>query len=106
MVASHRLGVKPAVLQIIVFRPANRAHRKGRHGGSGPVIREIPDNGEPGTTVCAIDQGIIDPMDLGFHIVQTLRTHGDIRTDLGNGSGNITAFSYLEDFEGIERDFL
>ena len=52
------LGVEPAVEWIIVFALAVRAHGKGRHGGQGPVVGDIADDGEARPAVGAVGKGI------------------------------------------------
>ena len=37
---------------------AIRAHNKVVHGGCSTIIRNVFDNGEPWTTICAVGEGI------------------------------------------------
>ncbi len=46
------------VERVIVFGLAMRAHFEGRHGGVLAVIRNAPDDGEPGAAISAVDEGI------------------------------------------------
>jgi hypothetical protein len=55
------LGMKAAVRGIVIFRLTGRAHLERGHGGEGPVIRNVFDNGEPRATVRAVDEGIAIP---------------------------------------------
>ena len=91
--------MKSAVIQIAILRPALGTHLKGGHGGMGPVVGKITDNGEPGTTMGTVDQRIADAMRLCLHIVQAFTAYRNIWTDLGDKCTFITAIS---DFKGIE----
>jgi hypothetical protein len=91
VVAGHRLGMEPPVMQIIVFGPAYRAHPEGSHGCMEAVVGKIAYDGEPGATVCAVDQWIIHAVNLRFQIIQAVLAYGYIRTDLCNGFTQIAA---------------
>jgi hypothetical protein len=52
------LGVKAPVRRVIIFPLAVRAHGEDAHGGVGPVVRDVGDDGEAGAAVGAVDEGI------------------------------------------------
>ncbi len=60
--AAHRagigLGMEPAVCRVLVFPPAVRTHAESGHGGLGPVVGDVFDDGEAGTAVRAVGERI------------------------------------------------
>ena len=59
--AAGRLGVETAVTGVVVFGGARLAHRERRHGRHRPVVGHIPDDGEPGPAVGAVDERVPEP---------------------------------------------
>jgi len=50
--------MKSAVSGILIFVMAYRAHRERSHGRFTPVIRDVPDDGEPWPTEGAVDKRV------------------------------------------------
>jgi hypothetical protein len=74
--------VKTAVQRIIIFGLAGGAHLKGGHGGQGPVIRHIRNNGKTGTTVGTVRKRVPIPPVFGIkHLLPTFIARGHIRGD-------------------------
>jgi hypothetical protein len=84
------------VEDICILRMALRAHGEDIHGGFLPVVRKVRDDGEPRPAVGAVDEGIILPVGLPFHVFQAIPAYGYIRTDIGDPAGHIPAFLYAE----------
>ena len=59
--AAGRFGMKPPVPWIPVLLRAGRAHGEPGHRGPGPVVRDVPDDGEPRPAVRAVDERIAEP---------------------------------------------
>ena len=76
--------MKPAVEHICIFFTALITHWKWIHGGHGPVVGEVPDNGKAGTAIGAIDKRVIDPVLLILHVKQAGIAYGDIRAHIGD----------------------
>lgn len=74
------LSVETAVVRIIILLLTGRTHGEGGHGGFYPIIGDILDDGETGTTVGAIDEGVEVASVFRVHeFPQTILTRGDIR---------------------------
>jgi len=56
--ATRRLGMETSVAGVFVLRAAFVAHGKRRHRRFRAVVRNVLDNGVPGTAVGAVDKGI------------------------------------------------
>lgn len=56
--AADRLGVEPAVQWVEVLPLALPAHGEPGHRGGGPVVGDVPDDGEPRPAVGAVDEGM------------------------------------------------
>jgi len=91
-IAGDRLGMKPAVSNGPVFPGTLFAHLKACHGRVFPVIRQLPDDGEPGTAVSTIDKREVYPVRLDLHIRQTFVADSDIGRDIRYFTGDQGAF--------------
>jgi len=96
VVTGHRLSMKTTVVHIPVFLFAHPAHPERGHGGVGPVIRQLPDNGKPRATMGAVDEGVLDAVRLTPHIREALRTYGYIRTNVRDLPGTVSAGDDME----------
>ena len=77
-----RLGVVAAVFDIVVLPVAVRAHGKAPHGGQGPVIGHVFDNGKAGAAVGAVDERIaVAPVLRVQQLPQAVRAETDVRGD-------------------------
>ena len=82
--ASVGLGMKTPVERIFVFRQTCRAHRKRRHRGARPVIRDIANDGKARSAVGAIDEGIaIATVARVEHFTHAIRADRDVRRNEG-----------------------
>ena len=80
--AAVRLRVIAAVFDIVVLPFAVRAHREGRHGGFGPVVGYIPDDGKARAAVSTIDEGIaVAPVCGISELAQAVIADADIGRD-------------------------
>jgi len=55
------LGMEPPVKGIIILSLTYRAHGEFSHGGLGPVIGDIFNNGIPGAAIGAVDKRVFIP---------------------------------------------
>ena len=73
------LGVKPPVGRVSIFRLTPVAHLKMLHGGIGPIIWDILNNGIAGPAVRAVDKGVpVAEIVGGKELLQTIIADGDI----------------------------
>ncbi len=84
--------MEPSVQNIPVFISAGRAHGKFLHGGPVPVIRQVLDDGETGTAIRAVQEGVINAPCLLLHIYQAIHADGYIRTHPGDRFGKAFRF--------------
>ena len=56
--AAGGLSVIAAVFDVVVLRLAIPAHGEFAHGGEGAVVGHVPDDGEPGAAVGAVEEGV------------------------------------------------
>ena len=82
--AAGRLRVEAAVSGVMVFGGALLAHRERRHGRQRPVVGHIPDDGEPGAAVGAVDERVPEPP-IGRigKLAQAVRAGRGVRRDQG-----------------------
>ena len=74
------LSVKPAVHGIIIFSLALGTHLKVSHGGFGPVIGDIIDDGVTGTAVGAVNKRVlITPVPRVQQFLQAVIANGHVR---------------------------
>ena len=74
------LGVKTAIDRIVVLRLAFGAHLEGSHRRLRPVVGDVPDDGEAGAAVGAIDEGIaVAPVVRVEEFPQAVVADGDVR---------------------------
>jgi hypothetical protein len=77
-----RLGVEAPVRRIVVLRLAIGAHHKGCHRRLGPVVGDILDDGEPRTTVGAVNEGVtITPVVRVEKLAQAIVADGHVGRD-------------------------
>ena len=74
------LGVESSVCGIVVFFLTGRTHGKNGHGGHGPVVRNIFDDGKARPAIGAIDKRVaVTPVGRIKQFGQTIGTNGNIR---------------------------
>ena len=89
--------MKPAVHGIIIFSPAGRAHLKSFHGGLGPVIGNIFNNGKSWTAIGAVDERIFKPpVCRVLHFQKTVFADRHIRGDQRSPGIGCAAFNNLK----------
>ena len=76
------LGVKAPVERVVVLGLAGRAHPERGHGGQGAVIRNIGDDGKPGSAVGTVDERIaVTPVGRIEELPPAVVADGDVRGD-------------------------
>jgi hypothetical protein len=98
--AGIRLRMKSAFVRILVFGSAGLAHDESSHRGVRPIVRECQDDGEAGSTIRAVGEGIPITSVRGVEdLAKTIVARADIGEDERRWSpGAVT----LPDFEGLE----
>ena len=96
MIAGYRLCMKAPVVHIGIFCAAYFTHRKRLHGRFIPVVRQIPDDGEPRAAIGTVDERITDPVRLRSQILKTILAHGNIGADFRHPFRVVAAFSDLK----------
>lgn len=88
------------VLHIPVLPQALRAHPELLHAGARTVIRHLLNNGIAGAAVRAIGKRVMIPSGGGVaHLLQALRTRGQVRQHHRNAAGSRIAFHNAELFK-------
>lgn len=88
------------VLHIPVLPQALRAHLELLHAGARTVIRHLLNNGIAGAAVRAIGKRVMIPSGGGVaHLLQALRTRGQVRQHHRNAAGSRIAFHNAELFK-------
>lgn len=98
----NRLGMKASVSRVFIFLAARPAHFKGRHGCRGPVIRNVPQNGQARSAMGAIGKGIaVTPVGRVADVGQACRACCGVRH---HASGDIAFFTRQNsEISGIGR---
>jgi len=86
--------MESAIKYARIFCTAFFAHHKVVHGGHGPVIRKVANDGKPGTAIGAVNEGIIDTVLLQPHVFQAGIAYAYIRADICNAFRMIFTFFY------------
>ena len=76
----HGLGVETTIRRVVVLDRTGLAQRKAVHGRVRTVVGEPARDGEAGTAVGAVDEGVTPAAVAGIeHLGHALAAHGDIR---------------------------
>jgi hypothetical protein len=85
------------VCRIFIFLPALLAQPEDRHGGSLAVIGDIPDDGEPGPTIGAVDEGVVvASVSRIEELFKAIIASGDVRGYLRTGNAGLSALKDTE----------
>ena len=95
--AAGGLGVIAPVNNVAILRLTGPAHGKASHGGSGAVVRHIPDDGKPGAAVGAVEERVtIPPVGGIIQFLQAVGTGAHVRADQRLTVGKNFAFQNAE----------
>ncbi len=102
--AGHRLGMEAAVERVLVFGGTVRAERETRHGGVGPVVGDVTDDGETRAAVGAVDERVaIAPIGRVEQLAQAVGADAHIRRDGHKGGRVIFGMDDLEAAKAARR---